>query len=88
MGVENMIIRIASCLLAAAFLSSCASTQVAQTGTLEERVRQQAVSTSAIQPPPPAEGPEDLPAEAALDVERNPGLVPSPLLRESAASGL
>jgi len=83
-----MIIKIASCLLAATFLCSCASTQVAQTGTLEERVRQQAVATNVAEPPPPAEGPEDLPADAALDVHRNPGLVPSPLLRESAASGL
>jgi hypothetical protein len=83
-----MIIKIASCLLAAAFLCSCASNQVAQTGTLEERVRQQAVSTNVSEPPPPAEGPEDLAGDAALDVQRNPGLVPSPLLRESAASGL
>jgi hypothetical protein len=81
-----MIIRTLSCLLAAAFLCSCANTQVSKTGTLEDRVRQQAVASNTVQPPPPAEGPEDLPPNAPMDVQRNPGLVPSPLLRASAAS--
>jgi hypothetical protein len=34
---------------------------------------------------PPAEGPDDIPA-VPVDVKRNPGLVPTPLLRDSAAS--
>jgi hypothetical protein len=35
--------------------------------------------------PPPAEGPEDVPAEGPAELLRNPGLVPTPLLRGSAA---
>jgi len=35
---------------------------------------------------PPAEGPEDVAPGPARDPTRNPGLVPSPLLRYSAAS--
>jgi len=39
------------------------------------------------EPMPPAEGPEDVAPGPAQDPTRNPGLVPSPLLRYSAASG-
>ncbi len=38
------------------------------------------------EPMPPAEGPEDVAPGPARDPTRNPGLVPSPLLRYSAAS--
>lgn len=83
-----MIIKIASCILAVGLLSSCANTQVTQQGTLEERMRQQYASTGTVaEPAPPAEGPEDVPPDRSLDVMRNPALVPSPLLRASAASG-
>jgi hypothetical protein len=83
-----MIIKIASCFLAVGLLSSCASTQVTKTGTLEERMKQQSANAYVVaEPAPPAEGPEDVPAEASSDVNRNPALVPSPLLRASAASG-
>ena len=83
-----MIIKIASCLLAAALFASCANTQVAKIGTLEDRTRQQSMAYATAQPPPPAEGPEDVPADAPSDVIHNPALLPSPLLRKSAASGL
>jgi hypothetical protein len=82
-----MMIKFASCLLAVGLLSSCASTQVTKQGTLEERMKQQTVAANTVEPPPPAEGPEDVPADAPSDVNRNPALVPSPLLRTSAASG-
>jgi hypothetical protein len=83
-----MITKIATCLLALGLFSSCASTQVTKTGTLEERMRQQnAVAYASAEPAPPSEGPEDVPAEGPSDVNRNPALVPSPLLRASAASG-
>jgi hypothetical protein len=83
-----MIIKIATCLLAVGLFSSCANTQVTKQGTLEDRMKQQHASTYAVaEPPPPAEGPEDVPADASSDVKRNPSLVPSPLLRASAASG-
>jgi hypothetical protein len=85
---QNMIIKIATCLLAAGLFSSCASTQVTKQGTLEDRMKQQHASNYAVaEPAPPAEGPEDVPAESPSDVNRNPALVPSPLLRASAASG-
>ena len=84
---QNMIIKLATCLLAAGLFSSCASTQVAKNGTLEERMKQQHANAYVVaEPAPPAEGPEDVPAEAPSDVNRNPALVPSPLLRASAAS--
>ena len=83
-----MITKIATCLLALGLFSSCASTQVTKTGTLEDRMKQQSANAYAVtEPAPPAEGPEDVPAEASSDVNRNPSLVPSPLLRASAASG-
>ena len=41
---------------------------------------------AAAEPAPPAEGPEDIPAEAPADPNRNPKLLPTPLLRMSAAS--
>lgn len=41
---------------------------------------------TAGEPAPPAQGPEDVPADAPNDVHRNPTLIPSPLLRYSAAS--
>jgi hypothetical protein len=83
-----MIIKIATCLLAVGLFSSCANTQVTKQGTLEERMKQQHATTyAAADPAPPAEGPEDVPADAPSDVKRNPSLVPSPLLRASAASG-
>jgi hypothetical protein len=82
-----MIIKFAICLLTAGFLCSCASTQVTKNGTLEERMKQQQANAYVVaEPAPPAEGPEDVPAESPSDVNRNPALVPSPLLRASAAS--
>ncbi len=82
-----MKIKIASCLLALALLPACQSTSTAKRGTLEERTRAQYAAVDSTEPAPPAEGPQDIPAEGPNDVNRNPALVPSPLLRNSAASG-
>ena len=84
-----MKIKIAACFLSLALLSACSSTQTAQRETLEQRLmaKYAAVDTGAgAEPAPPAEGPEDIPADAPSDPRRNPKLVPSPLLRISAAS--
>jgi hypothetical protein len=81
-----MKIQIATCLLILALLSACSTTQTVKTGTLEERMLQQVAAVDTGEPAPPAEGPEDVPAEGPGDVNRNPALVPSPLLRLSAAS--
>jgi hypothetical protein len=78
--------KIASCLLALAFVTGCETTKTAKNGTLEERMTRIASADSATEPAPPAEGPDDVPADGTIDVNRNPGLVPTRLLRNSAAS--
>jgi hypothetical protein len=84
-----MKIQIAACLLSLALLPACSTTQMtAQHQTLEQRLTAKYANTdiTATEPAPPAEGPEDIPADAPQDINRNPNLVPSPLLRYSAAS--
>ena len=86
-----MITKIAACLLTVAFFTACSSTQTAsKRTTLREQyaANTNASSYSADEPAPPAEGPEDIPAEGPKDPVRNPALVPSPLLRSNAAGGL
>lgn len=83
-----MMIKIATCLLALSLFTACQSNQsTASRQTLSQRVAAN-TSTSIDEPPPPAEGPEDIPAEGPVDPNRNPGLLPTPLLRENAAAGL
>jgi hypothetical protein len=84
-----MMIKIAACLLAVTFLASCETTKTTQRTTLREmnsaRLASNDTSSYANEPAPPAEGPEDIPAEGPRDPVRNPALVPSPLLRVNAA---
>ena len=88
-------IKIAACLLALACLPACTTTNAtarrepAPRATLEQRLlAQQGGPASLDEPAPPAEGPEDIPAEGPVDPNRNPGLLPTPLLRGSAAGSL
>ena len=86
-----MNIRIAVSLLSLACLSACSTTSqttTAQRQTLEQRLMNKyaANDVNSREPAPPAEGPEDVPATGPNDVDRNPTLVPSPLLRQSASS--
>jgi hypothetical protein len=85
-----MKIETAVCLLSLALLPACSTTTqtTAQHQTLEQRLtaKYAGADTLAGEPAPPAEGPEDIPADAPQDVIRNPNLVPTPLLRYSAAS--
>ena len=86
-----MILKIATCLLAASLVTACSTTQsTAGRQTLEQRmIAQNSAGPGGIdEPMPPAEGPEDIPAEGPVDPNRNPGLLPTPLLRASAAAGL
>jgi hypothetical protein len=80
-----MKIHIAACLLSLALLPACSttSTTTAEHQSLEQRLSAKYASadTTTAEPAPPAEGPEDIPADAPSDVNRNPNLVPSPLLR-------
>lgn len=88
--------KLATCLLACTLLAACQTapnvtrSTPARRGTLEQRMlAQNQVNPNAIgEPAPPAEGPEDVPANRTVDPLRNPGLLPTPLLRTSAASGL
>jgi hypothetical protein len=84
-----MMIKIAACLLAVTFLASCETTKTTQRTTLREmnsaRLASNDTTSNLNEPAPPAEGPEDIPAEGPRDPQRNPALVPSPLLRVNAA---
>jgi hypothetical protein len=84
-----MKIKIATCLLGLALLPACSTTQTtAQHETLEQRLMNKyaAADTTVGEPAPPAEGPEDVPAEGPSDPERNPKMLPTPLLRYWASS--
>ncbi len=89
-----MIIKLATALIAVVCLSSCQTTQLTAANsnrqTLQQRVLAQntAGPGSIDEPAPPAEGPEDIPAEGPVDPNRNPGLLPTPLLRASAIGGI
>jgi hypothetical protein len=85
-----MMIKIAACLLALGFLSACESTKTTKRETLREQNARYASSAPSTQnePAPPAEGPEDVPADRPMDPTQNPALVPTPLLRDNAAGDL
>jgi len=82
-----MITKIAAGLLAVTLLASCSSTTTTQRTTLRETNAARLAAADANNPAPPAEGPEEVGA-GPLDPAKNPALVPSPLLRNSAAGGL
>jgi len=83
-----MMIKIAACLLAVSFLTACESTKTTKRETLREMTARYASNESASsnlnEPAPPAEGPEDVPADRPMDPIQNPALVPTPLLRANA----
>ena len=83
-------IKIAACLLTVAFFTACSSTQTAtkRTTLRDMYASADASSYNYDDPAPPAEGPEDVPAEGPRDPNRNPALVPTPLLRVNAAGSL
>ena len=88
-----MITKIAASLLTMALLGACTTTSstTAHRTTIREMTSGAYASTDANslnEPPPPAEGPEDVPAEGPAELSRNPGIVPTPLLRQNAAGGL
>ncbi|HEX4638979.1 MAG TPA: hypothetical protein VH170_05775 [Chthoniobacterales bacterium] len=89
-----MKIESALALLSLALLSACTTTSqtTAANQSLEQRLMAKhatyatAPTVGAEEPAPPAEGPDDVPADAPADVDHNPALMPSPLLRYWAAS--
>lgn len=85
-----MITKITAGLLAVTLFAACETTKTTQRTTLREMnaarlASADTTSTNMNEPAPPAEGPEDIPAEGPRDLDRNPALVPSPLLRVNAA---
>ena len=84
-GVPKMMTKIAACLLTLGFLAACESTKTTtKRETLQERTARYASNSSPNEPAPPAEGPEDVPANRPMDPTLNPALVPTPLLRDKA----
>jgi hypothetical protein len=69
-----------------AFLAACETTTITPTATMKPALADRLAVLNTDEPMPPAEGPEDVAPGPARDPTRNPGLVPSPLLRYSAAS--
>jgi hypothetical protein len=82
-----MMIKTASCLLALGFLAGCETTTTTKHETLQQKTAASYANAPA-QPAPPAEGPEDVPAGSSMNPIDNPALVPTPLLRDSAARDL
>ena len=84
-----MIMKITAGLLAITLLAACETTKTTQRTTLREmnsaRLASADTTSNLNEPAPPAEGPEDIPAEGPRDPVHNPALVPSPLLRVNAA---
>ncbi len=85
-------IKIATSLLALSLLAACQTTsataqrQAAPRQNMQQR--RMAQTATPAEPAPPAEGPEDVPATGTVDPNRNPGLLPTPLLRGNAAGNL
>lgn len=83
-----MITKITAALLAVTLFASCSSTTTTtKRTTLRETNAARLASTDTTEAYPPAEGPDAVAAGPA-DLEHNPAIVPSPLLRSSAAGGL
>ena len=83
----KMIIKIATCLLALSFFTACESTSTASRQTLAQRVAANN-GLDSMNRPRPRKVPKIFPRKVRLDPNRNPGLLPTPLLRANAAAGL
>ncbi|HMG04380.1 MAG TPA: hypothetical protein VK581_02895 [Chthoniobacterales bacterium] len=83
-----MMTKIAACLLTVGLLTACETTKTTKRETLREQNARYASNPITNEPAPPAEGPEDVPANRPMDPIENPALVPTPLLRDNAAGDL
>jgi len=81
-GISIFIMKRIIGLFALAFLAACETTTITPTASMKPALADRLAVLNTDEPMPPAEGPEDV----APGPTRNPGLVPSPLLRYSAAS--
>jgi len=85
-GISILIIKFIIGLFGLAFLAACETTTITPTASMKPALAERLAALNTDEPMPPAEGPEDVAPGPARDPTRNPGLVPSPLLRYSAAS--
>ena len=86
-GVSILIMKLIIGLFALGLLAACETTApITPTATMKPGLAERLAVLNTDEPMPPAEGPEDVAPGPARDPTRNPGLVPSPLLRYSAAS--
>ena len=91
MNPNQLIIRFAVCLITVSVLAACQSTSTTKRETLREMNARYANSPNpniSSEPAPPAEGPEEVSGDRSSDPIRNPALLPTPLLRRSAAGSL
>jgi uncharacterized protein YceK len=78
--------KLALSLLVVALLPACTTTKTTSTNSDGKSSR---YANNSMEAAPPAEGPTvDIPAEGPRDVNVNPAYMPTPLLRNSAMSGL
>lgn len=78
--------KLALSLLVVALSSACTTTKTTSTSSDGKNSR---YANNSLETAPPAEGPAvDIPAEGPHDVNVNPAYMPTPLLRNSAMSGL
>jgi hypothetical protein len=85
-GISILIMKLILGLFGLAFLAACETTTITPTASMKPALAERLTVLNTDEPMPPAEGPEDVAPGPARDPTRNPGLVPSPLLRYSAAS--
>jgi hypothetical protein len=85
-GISILIMKRIIGLFALAFLAACETTTITPTASMKPSLAERLTVLNTDEPMPPAEGPEDVAPGPARDPTRNPGLIPSPLLRYSAAS--
>jgi hypothetical protein len=85
-GISILIMKRIIGLFALAFLAACETTTITPTASTKPALAERLTVLNTDEPMPPAEGPEDVSPDPARDPTHNPGLVPSPLLRYSAAS--
>ena len=85
-GISTLIIKLIVGLVGLAFLAACETATITPTASMKPALADRLAVLNTEEPMPPAEGPEDVAPGPARDLTHNPGLVPSPLLRYSAAS--
>jgi hypothetical protein len=85
-GISISIVKRIIGLFVLAFLAAFETDTITPTALMKPALADRLAVLNTDEPMPPAEGPEDVAPGPARDLTHNPGLVPSPLLRYSAAS--